>query len=269
MTAGATTTPALLRGHRTGEGVFETLRLDRDVRLVAPPGWSLHLDRMRRGAARMDLPWPGDAAVRAALGAAQATQPAVALRARVTLWADGGDPRHEAPERAALTAESTPLAADDVAPRPWTLAWGGRVRNPAARLWDCKHVALAESLSWRRLARAAGADDALLCAVDGQVSEATTSTAIFGLGDGRIVTPGPAAAPLPGTSLARLRAALPIAAAIVRPDDLDRATWAVLVNAVWGVRTVERIDTVPLRPPPAAWLAHARRALDPVGSGHP
>ncbi|MSP91128.1 MAG: hypothetical protein EXR79_04895 [Myxococcales bacterium] len=261
--------PPGLRGMLTGEGVFESLRLDRDCALAAPPGWTLHLDRLRRGASRLELPWPGDVRIAAALASAQAAHGPGTVRARFTLWADGGAPLHEPPRRCAIAVTIEPLQADEQDPRPWSLAIGGRVRNPAARLWDCKHVGLAEALAWRRAARADGADDALLCAVDGQLSEATTSTAIFGLSDGTVVTPGPGAAALPGTALARLRKSLPIADGALGPGDLEPLDWAVLVNAIWGVRVVARIGSHPLGAPPHTWLAAARATLDPAGHARP
>jgi len=240
---------APLRGLWTGEGVYETLLW----RGVPPPGWPLHVARMREGAARLGLPLPEEETL---LRAAQAVGPGL-WRLRLT-WLAVGGAWTEAPQRASLLCEARGVTPGELAPPPARLVLGGCVRNPASRLAGCKRTGIAEDLVWRRQAERAGADDTLLRSVDGWLSEASTSTLLCGLDDGSLASPGPDAAPVLGTTLAQLQNRLPIAPLRLTAGDLGRIRWALLLNAVVGARAVAVIEDQVLDPPPAELCDLAR-----------
>src|SRR5690606_10621890 len=92
----------------------------------------------------------------------------------------------------------------------------------------------------QRLARAAGADEALLCAIDGAVLETEVGN-LFGQLDGRWVTPPADGRLLPGVARQVLLEGLAAAGSPAEErelglDELARAERLVVTNAVHGPR---------------------------------
>lgn len=231
-----------------GDAVYETLLwLD-----GPPPAFAHHVERMARGAQRLGARAPSREALIAAIGQAIGFEPGQ-MRVRVTCMA------HET-GAASLLVEARPVTPEERQPPPATVALGPKVRNPAAWFSGCKHVGIAADLAVRR---ASGADEVLFRSVDGWLSEGATASVLFGLKDGRIATPGPQAAPLPGTTLAQLQTeGLAVDEVLFDETDLRRGgriAWMLLLNAVCGARVVCAVQGMELAEPPADLLAWAKR----------
>jgi branched-subunit amino acid aminotransferase/4-amino-4-deoxychorismate lyase len=151
-----------------GTGLYETMRL-------APAGalhGERHFERMVASAEALGLPVPERAAFAGAIAAASGEGEVV----RVRLHAAGDAPELSAERRAALTA----------APQRLTLLRGWYA--PGYALREHKLTSHFHGVQGRRLARAAGFDDALLVSHDGRVGEATNANVACFAG-GALVTP--------------------------------------------------------------------------------
>ncbi len=222
-------------------GVFETLRWDGRESAVLP----LHVARWERGCAALGLH-------AADLRQILAQLPNVAgeeLRVRATAYETG-----------AVEVAWRPLLADEWTPAPWRLRVLGRVAGQSESMRACKTTALWSALSWRSDARALAADDALLRGPDGSWAETTTANLLCGLHDGRIVTPWPAAMPLPGTTLEWLQTKMHVEPIRLDETLLPQIQWAVLTNAIVLLRPVVAIDDVSLAAPPPHILAFRNKA---------
>jgi len=216
--------------------IFETLLW----RGGPPPAtWSLHLERLQRGAARAGLPLPSEDALRTEL---TRTVPAHLGLQRLRLaWHAGGP----------TVNFRTPSAAE-LAPPPAHLRLGPSVRDPAHPWAGCKHSAWQNELT----------PDQLVRSVDGAWSETCVANLLVGLDDGTIATPAEQAAPLPGTTLAALR----LAGVTISPRHwatTEGVRWLLLLNAVRGASAVASVDGAPLCPPPADLTALAVQLVQP------
>lgn len=240
--------PALWRG----DGVYETMLW----RNGPPPAFVHHVERMAHGAARLGVTAPSEDALRMAIAQALADS-ADLSRVRVTCLAtDQGVP--------SLLVEARTVNQTELQPPPARVMLGPSVRNPAAWFMGCKHVGIAADLALRRRAAEQGADDVVLRSIDGWLSEATTATLLMGLDDDRVVTPGAAAAPLPGTTLAQMQTAgASVETELLVVGDMPRIRWMLLLNAVCGGRVVSHLADRELAPVPAEWLERARTAVTP------
>lgn len=245
---------SLLRGARTAEGVYTTLRWG-----AAPPAsWPLHCARLQRGAAALGLPVPMASELHDAIQCAvdAAGLPVGELRVRLNLLAADPDPTghllRPAPD-GALVAEVAGPAPQWGPPPPASLALGGPVRDPRRALAGHKLLAIAEDLHWRHRARAEGHDDALLCChIPGQprlVSEATTATLLLQAPNGQWSTPAATAAPVWSTTLQALRTTgLRVVDRRLTLDQLLQTPWqgVWLLSALVGARPVRQIGTLSL-----------------------
>ena len=246
----------------TGEGLKETFLSAGNL----PAAWPLHLARARRGATILGLPWPGAADLAKGVLAAidghwDRHGPLLdhqRLRMRLLLLAGGeAGPLHRL-DSVQVQVDVTTLGRSEVDLSPRRLALGPRLRAPDQPLAGCKTLAMAADLVALRQARDAGFDDVLICDHLGRFAETPIANLVFGLSDGRVVTPGPASGAVAGTLLARL-AALDRAPWRVSPADLSVAHlagihWGVMVNAVRGAWPVAALGERALMAPPAAWL---------------
>jgi branched-subunit amino acid aminotransferase/4-amino-4-deoxychorismate lyase len=149
-------------------------------------------------------------------------------------------------------------------------------RQPAIRamLWerpDPRVVPGRKGPDLQRLARlkaqavAAGADDALLTAPDGRLTESTTASLLWWEED-VLCTPDAPGSLLPGVTASLItdqarRHGITVRRRRVTPADLHgRETW--LVNALHGIRPVAAWVRTGLRPGPAARAGHWRHVLD-------
>ena len=213
-------------------------------------GLRLHLERLERDAAALFGLGVPPGLVREGLRGvvSRARAEGVDLTARLTLF----DPRGELgrPGRAeelGLLVSVRPAPEAAAAPAGGALAV--QTRSFRREMWEIKHVSLGPALYERRCAQRAGFDDALFVGPAGGAGEGCLlegPTWSFGLlAGGRLLFP--AAGALPGVTRrlvgeAAEAAGLTVAGSDIPVGELEQAEGAVALNAVMGVRPVDRVD---------------------------
>jgi len=224
-------------GFLVGDGVFETLR----VYVGEPFDLEEHLARLAESAAAMGLELGGHDLARAARDVLEVNALADA-RMRITVTSGGGPAglaRGGGPPTVLVVA--APLT-------PWpptSSAIVSRVRRDEhSPLAGVKTTSLAESVVALSEARAAGADEALLLNLAGDVCEATTAN-VFAVRDGVPVTP-----PLDSGCLAGITREHVLALGgeerALAPEDLRGADEAFLTSSTREVQPLVAIDGGPV-----------------------
>jgi branched-chain amino acid aminotransferase len=213
-----------------GGGLYETVRVSEGLALHG----ERHLERMTASAHALGLPAPRRSAFAGAVAAATGAGEVV----RVRLHAPGGEPELSAERRAALT------------PEPLRLTALGGWYAPGYMLREHKLTSHFHGVQGRRLAQAAGYDDALLVAHDGRVGEATNANVALFAGS-VLVTPSVDGL-LPGVCRAALlEAARELGLVVdVRPvalAELVDAEAVLLTSSPRGVSEVVELDGHELR----------------------
>ena len=249
------TVPALDRGFLFGDSVYEVLWGHGGVLVQATE----HFARLRASARRIHFEVPGDDALwtrrieAVAAGAGATVDDELYLRLVIT--------RGAGPLGLAVAAGLTPTYVIVVAPahRPSPderrrglrarvadrLRVSARALDPGAKTGNYMNNLLA-----LHEAKRAGADDAILLNDAGDVTEATTSN-VYLVVDGRVVTPALDAGILEGTTRSRILALLraegrPIEERRVGAAELRRATEVFLSSSVRGVLPVVMLDGAPV-----------------------
>ena len=227
-----------------GAGLYESLRVSGGAALHG----ERHFERMTASAHALGLPAPERSAFARAIAEAAGSGEVV----RVRLNDSDGGPELRAERRAAAT------------PEPLRLTALGGWYAPGYLLREHKLTSHFHGVQGRRLARAAGYDDALLVAHDGRVGEATNANVAFFTGSA-LVTPSVDGL-LPGVCRAALLDAArglgllvesrPVALAELVDSD------AVLVSSSpRGLGEVVELDDRPLRRMPLDLLAALREGV--------
>jgi 4-amino-4-deoxychorismate lyase len=213
-----------------GAGLYETVRVAGGLALHG----ERHLARMTSSAAALGLPEPERDAFVCAIAEAGGSGEVV----RVVLTAPDGEPELSAERRGALTAEPLRL-----------IALGGWYA-PGYLLREHKLTSHFHGVQGRRLAQAAGFDDALLVSHDGRVGEATNANvALFA---GRVLVTPSVDGLLPGVCRAALiEAARALAVRVEsRPVTLAEvvdADGVLLMSSPRGLSEVVELDGRKLR----------------------
>jgi len=234
---GAARVSARDHGFLVGDGVFETLR----VYAGEPFDLEEHLARLAESAAAMGLELGGHDLARAARDVLEVNALADA-RMRITVTSGGGPAglaRGGGPPTVLVVA--APLT-------PWpptSSAIVSRVRRDEhSPLAGVKTISLAESVVALAEARAAGADEALLLNLAGDVCEATTAN-VFAVRDGVPVTP-----PLDSGCLAGITREHVLALGgeerALAPEDVRGADEAFLTSSTREVQPLVAIDGRPV-----------------------
>ena len=216
--------PVTDEGLLRGDGVFEVVRLY-DGR---PFALDEHLDRMARSAAAVRLALDLEA-VRDDIGAilAEAAPADGALRVLVTR---GG-------RRIALVEPLKEL--------PDTIALATITYAPSRVLNGVKSLSYAANMLASRVAREAGADEALLVTPHGRVLEAPTTSFVYVLGGG-LYTPPLADGILDSITRRVLFAVTEIEERVTTLDDLRALEEAFLASSMREVHPVRAIDGAPI-----------------------
>lgn len=233
------TIPITDEGFLRGDGVFEAARLYAG----RPFAWEEHLARLGRSAANLRLPVDLDTA-RAEVDALLTRAGAVDGVVRLLLTRGG--------RRVVVLA---PLP--DTAP---TVALATVEHTPSRLLDAVKSLSYAANMLATRLAREAGADEALLVTPDGRVLEGPTSAFFYAL-DGRLHTP-----PLADHVLDSITRRHVLALTGATERGLDRAelpgvTEAFLASTTREVQPVATIDGRAVPAVPGALTAAASDAF--------
>ncbi|MDX3004997.1 aminotransferase class IV [Kribbella solani] len=170
-------------GLTTGDGVFETLKLENG----RPFAVRRHLDRLVRSAVGLGLPTPDVAAIEAGIDAVVAADPGIPFgRLRIT-YTGGVSPLSS--DRG--TAGPTVLIASQQIQRPAatsaivTVPW---VRNERSAVAGLKTTSYAENVRALAYAKERGGSEAIFANTIGNLSEGTGSN-IFCVYDGELITP--------------------------------------------------------------------------------
>jgi branched-chain amino acid aminotransferase len=226
-----------------GDGVFEV------VRLYAGRPFALgeHLDRMERSAAAIELQVDRgslEAEVEALLE--EFGEEEGQLRLVVTR---GG-------RRLAFTEQLPPLGEE--------IALASVTYVPTVILTGVKSLSYAANMQATRLAKARGAEEALLVRPDGVVLEAPTSTIFWASADGELHTPALESGILASITRDRLVTALDVTEGEYRFEDVSGAAEAFLASTTREVQPVSSVDGTELAECPGPRTGEATRAFAEV-----
>jgi branched-chain amino acid aminotransferase len=224
-----------------GDGVFEVIRLygGRPFKLDD------HLDRLERSAAAIDLPVERE----------RLEEEIAALLERI------GDV--DAQLRLVLTRGGRRIALIEM-----LAAWGETVSlatvtySPTAILTGVKSLSYGANMQATRVAKARGADEALLVRPDGIVLEAPTSTIFWVTESGELRTPALEVGILNSITRGAVVDRLEVAEGEFPLEDVLAASEAFLASTTREIQPVSAIDEVALAPGPRTDAA--REAFDRV-----
>jgi branched-subunit amino acid aminotransferase/4-amino-4-deoxychorismate lyase len=234
-----------------GAGLYESVRVSEGVALHG----ERHAERITASAHALGLPAPERAAFALAIAEASGSGEVV----RVRLHDSAGEPELRAERRASL------------APEPVRLTALGGWYAPGYLLREHKLTSHFHGVQGRRLAQAAGYDDALLVAHDGRVGEATNANVAFFTGRA-LVTPSVDGL-LPGVCRAALLEAarglgLEVESRPVALAELVDAGGLLLTSSPRGLSEVVELDDRVLRRMPPDLLAALREGVTAAALGH-
>jgi branched-chain amino acid aminotransferase len=223
-----------------GDGAFEV------VRLYAGKPFALgdHIDRLGRSAAAIALEFD-----RAALEAEIETLLAQAgpIDAQMRLIVTRGGRRIAATEAVPPHAESVKVA---------TIPY-----STTGILDRVKSLSYAANMHATRLAKAAGADEAVLVTPEGTVLEPPTSTVFWATPDGTLRTPSLELPILDSITRDRLLAALAVEEGAFAVENLRSASEAFLASTTREVQPISAVDGVELPAAPGPRTEEAQRAF--------
>jgi branched-chain amino acid aminotransferase len=229
------------RGLTLGDGIFETLAVKGGVAL-----WRFeHLERMRKAATELGIPFPEDHIENAIDALTHRAKASHVLRLTLTRG-EGG--RGLAGEITKPTLIGTLQPFDETLRfQPASLITSTVRRNlqsPASRLKTLSYI---DNVLAAREAQAHGADDALMLNTAGRVASCSIGN-IFLEMDGALVTPSLSEGILPGVmrdAIIRLSklAGIPIKEKQIKAQDIAKADVMFLTNSLRFLRVVSKCDT--------------------------
>jgi branched-chain amino acid aminotransferase len=223
-----------------GDGVFEVIRLYDGL----PFALDEHLDRLERSAAAIELPAQREALEFEVEG----------------LLAEFGE--HEAQLRLVVTRGGRRLAfTEPLVEHSETVSLASVDYTPTIILTGVKSLSYGANMHATRLAKAGGADEALLVRPDGTVLEAPTSTIFWVTGDGELRTPALDTGILASITRDRIVAELEVAEGVYPLKDLLAAGEAFLASTVREVQPVSAVDGVKMTESPGARTREAMEAF--------
>jgi branched-chain amino acid aminotransferase len=242
------------RGFILGDALFETVRVYRGH----PFRLTEHIERMRRSALHMDIPFPPETGERA-ISVLDAGERAGFLDGdcalRVTL-SRGSDAPGLAPPEPCITTLVVALyelsaGAQPEQHPPLAAVLAASCRNELAATAGHKCVGFADSVLELIRARKMGADDCIFLDTRGHVSEGSASN-VFLVDSDALVTPALACGALPGiTRLAVTRMApglgLSVEERVVEREELELADEVFLTSSLREIAGVSSVNGVPLR----------------------
>jgi branched-chain amino acid aminotransferase len=236
--------PASDDGLQRGDGVFEVLRLYGG----RPFALREHLDRFERSAAAIELPIDRGAFERetAALlgefGEHEGQLRLIATR--------GG-------RRLAFTEKLPPYAGKE------SITLASVTYAPSVILTGVKSLSYAANMQASRLAKARGAEEAVLVRPDGVVLEAPTST-VFWVSDGRLRTPSLEVGILASITRERLLVELEVEEGSYSLEELRGASEAFLASTVREVQAVSAVDETEMAECPGTRTREAAAAFTAI-----
>lgn len=239
-----------LRAMFYGEGVFETFRWT-----DSPPLFlSLHLDRMRRGAHYLGLPFPGAAEARRGIEDAVEQAAENDLNVKACLLGDGNTAFHSRPTTASFLVSVKPHVKG---PKTISLRVCEERRSSQSRLYSHKTLNYLGNVVAKRAALEKGFDDVLFLDTDGRVAE-TSCHNIFWVKEKALFTPSAACPILPGVTreiVLRLanRLGYETLCGEFFLDELLSSDYAFLTNAGAGIIYVSSVNGSPTPSAPRSY----------------
>lgn len=223
-----------------GDGAFEVIRLYAGRPFVLGE----HIDRLQRSAAAIELEFDR-AALQREIDALLVEAGPVAGQLRLIVTRGG---------RRIAATEPIPVHAETVRVAVVTY-------QPTVILNGVKSLSYAANMQATRLARAGGADEAVLVRPDGNVLEPPTSTIFWVSPEGELRTPALDDGVLESITRDRLVRALHVEQGSWHVDDLRAASEAFLASTVREVQAVAAIDGVQLPAAPGPRTREAQAAF--------
>jgi branched-chain amino acid aminotransferase len=223
-----------------GDGAFEVIRLYSG----RPFALGDHLDRLGRSAAAIELPFDR-AALEREIEALLATAGPVDGQLRLIVTRGG---------RRIAATEPIPVHGE-------TLRLATVTYTPTIILNGVKSISYAANMQATRLAKAQGADEAVLVRPDGTVLEPPTSSIFWVSPDGELRTPALSDGVLESITRDRLIKALAVAEGSWQVDDLLAATEAFLASTTREIQAVAAINGNDLAAAPGPRTREAQEAF--------
>ncbi|MEA2157424.1 MAG: branched-chain amino acid aminotransferase [Solirubrobacteraceae bacterium] len=238
MDAAQAQIPVTDEGLLRGDGVFEVVRLY-DGR---PFGLEEHLERMARSAASIRLPFEVDV-----------------MRAEALALLAEADPADGALRLVATRGGRRIGLVEPMKAFPDTIALATITYSPTRILDGVKSLSYAANMLASRLAREAGADEALLVSPHGRVLEAPVTSFFYVLA-GKLYTPPLSDRILDSITRRVLIAVTDVEERVTTLDDLREIEEAFLASSLREVHPVRAIDgtPVPAAPGPVSTAAAER-----------
>lgn len=226
-----------------GDGAFEVIRLYKG----RPFALGDHLDRLGRSAAKIELEFNRVALEREI---AELLVEAGEADGQLRLIVTRGGRRIAATEPVPVHAESVSVA---------TVTY-----EPTVILTGVKSLSYAANMEATRLARARGADEAVLVRPNGIVLEPPTSTIFWASREGALRTTALATGVLDSITRDRLVAALEVEEGAWRVEDLHAASEAFLASTTREIQAVSAVDGQELAAVPGPRTREAQEAFATV-----
>ena len=255
--------PVTDHGLVVGDGVFEALK----ITAVGPFAVQLHLDRMTRSAAALELPPPDHAEVRGAIEAVCADQAWEFGKIRITYTGGVGPLGSQAaygPPTLVVIAEPTdpPAPTVSIVTAPWR-------RNENGAMTGVKSTSYAENVRGLAYAHARNASETIFLNTAGDLCEGTGTNLFCVFGD-RVVTPPLASGPLAGITRAVLLEWCDIVEDDVTLAEAADADEVFITSSLRDVQAVSHWDGVDYPAPgpktaqiAAEFLAKSTEQVDP------
>ena len=240
------TIPLADDGLYRGDGVFEVIRLYAG----RPYALEEHLDRLQRSAATIELTVDREPLERE-------------IQALLAEFGDG-----EAQLRLIITRGGRRIAATEPLPdKGETVRLASVSYAPTIILTGVKSLSYGANMQATRIAKDAGADEALLVRPDAVVLEAPTSTIFWASGEGPLLTPALGVGILDSITRRRIVEELDVTEGEYGLEDLLAADEAFLASTVREVQPITAIDSRQLPAAPGPLTTAAREAFDRVIAG--
>ncbi|MGW7687273.1 aminotransferase class IV [Kribbella sp. NPDC054772] len=232
----AATVSPLDHGLTTGDGVFETIKIENG----RPFAVHRHLERLVRSAVGLGLPTPDTAAIEGGIEAVVAADPGIPFgRLRITYTGGvsplSSDRGTSGPTVLIATQEITrPSPTSAIVTVPW-------VRNERSAVAGLKTTSYAENVRALAYAKERGGSEAIFANTVGNLSEGTGAN-IFCVYDGELVTPTLASGALAGITRALVLEWFGGVERDVPLEQLFRAEEIFLTSTTRDVQAIQRVD---------------------------
>lgn len=231
-----------LRSLFYGEGVFETFRW----RFSPPVFWKRHVERLKKGAAMLHIPFPGEDYLLACVEEAVSISGISDAYVKVCLLSCGSPVFYELPQSGSVLV--TVRQYREPCKTQVRVCVSPFYRASTSPVSGIKSINYLENVIARRSALFSGFDEAVFLNEKGEVTEASASN-IFWLKEGMLFTPEPSCGLLPGiTRGITIESASELGIKVEEGrfdlDALLSSDGAFLTNSLVGVMPVAQIGNV-------------------------